>query len=191
MILIIFIFKINLIYKKIISLFIQKHKYLKNHNIIMRILITYYSRTKTTERVAKEIQKKLDCDIEEIIDLKNRSGALGWIKSLFNVFGGKQAKIKPIEKDPSDYDLVIVGTPVWASTMSSATLTYLTENKEKFKDISLFCTCGSSGYVETFAKMEEISDKKAVDTLYITKEEFKSSFESKIEDFDRKIKNIS
>jgi len=154
----------------------------------MKILITYYTRTNITEKVAKTIQKNLDCDIEEIIDLKNRSGALGWIKSLFDVMRQTPSNIKPIEKDSSDYDLVIIGTPVWASSMTPAILTYLKENKEKFKDVSYFCTCGSSGYDETFSKMEEISNKKAVETLFIAKEDLKNSFDSKIQSFTEKIK---
>jgi len=157
----------------------------------MKILIAYYSRTNITAKVAKEIQKNLDCDIEEIIDLKNRSGALNYIKSCFDAIKGKETKINPLEKDPSNYDLVIVGTPVWASTMSSGTLTYLKQNKEKFNDVSFFCTCGSSGYEKTFEKMGEISSKKAADTLYLTKKDINDSFESKIHTFTENIKNIS
>ena len=157
----------------------------------MKILVTYYSRSKNTEKVAKEIQKNLESDIEEIIDIKNRSGTLGWIKSLIDAIRRNSGEIKPIEKNIADYDLVIVGTPVWASSTSSATLTYLKENKEKFKNLSFFCTCGSSGYEETFEQMEELSGKKAVETLYITKKDMNYSFESKIESFSKKIKNIS
>ncbi|MCL2687987.1 MAG: flavodoxin [Methanobrevibacter sp.] len=153
----------------------------------MKILITYYSRTNITKKVAETIQKNLDCDIEEIIDLKNRSGIFGWIKSCVDAIRGKETKIKPLGKDPSDYDLVIIGTPVWASTMSSATLTYLKENKEKFKEVSFFCTCGSGGYEETFSKMEEIAGK-AIETLFITKEDLDSSLESKIQSYAEKFK---
>jgi len=153
----------------------------------MKILITYYSRTNITEKVAKAIQKNLNCDIEEIIDLKNRSGALGWIRSLFDVMKQTPANIKPIEKDPSDYDLVIIGTPVWASSMTPAALTYLKENKDKLKDVSFFCTCGSSGYEETFSKMEEIVGKKAVETLFIIKKDLENSFDSKIQSFTEKL----
>jgi len=153
----------------------------------MKILVTYYSRTKITETVARKIQESLDCDMEEIIDLKSRLGIFGWIKSCFDAIRRNPTKIKPLEKNPSDYDLVIIGTPVWASSTSSATLTYLEENKEKFKDVSFFCTCGSGGYSETFSKMEEIVDKKAVETLFITKEDLNDSLDSKIQSYTEKL----
>ena len=154
----------------------------------MKILITYYSRTNITKKVAEKIQKNLDCDIEEIIDLKNRSGLLGWIKSLLDGIKQRPTNIKQLKKSPSDYDLVIIGTPIWADTMTSAVLTYLQENKEKFKDVSYFCTCRSSGYDETFGKMEEITGKKGVGTLALTKKDLDTSFDSKIRSYTEKIK---
>ncbi|MBZ9571708.1 flavodoxin [Methanobrevibacter sp. TMH8] len=156
----------------------------------MKILVTYYSRTQTTARVAKEIQKKLNCDIEEIIDINKRSGVIGYLKGGYDAMKSKPAKIKPIEKNPSEYDLVIVGTPVWASTMAPAILEYLKENKEKFNDVSFFCTCGGSGYDKTLAKMEEVADKNPLNNLYLTKNDIESSFDSKIEGFIKNIENI-
>ena len=155
----------------------------------MKILVTYYSRTKVTASVAKEIQKNLNCDIEEIIDTKDRSGIIGYIVSCYDAIKAKPGEIKPIEKDVSEYDLVIVGTPVWASTMAPAILTYLTENKEKFKEVSFFCTCGSGGYDKTLSKMEEITGKRSVEKLFLTKKDITSSFEFKIESYTEKLKD--
>jgi flavodoxin len=47
----------------------------------MKILIAYYSRTGTTSKIAKEIAKKIKADIDEIKDLKDRKGILGYIFS--------------------------------------------------------------------------------------------------------------
>jgi len=152
----------------------------------MNILIVYYSRTEITANVARSLKKELNADIEEIKDTKNRSGAIGWIRSCLDAVRKVPAKIKPIEKDPSIYDTVIIGTPVWASTMASPVLTYITENKTKFKDIAFFCTCGSGGYEETFVNMEEIIAKKPLETLFLTKEDI-NSYDRKLESFANKI----
>ena len=154
----------------------------------MKILIAYYSRTNITANVAKSLQKELNADIEEIKDVKNRSGIFGWIKSCFEAIRRVPAEIKPIEKDPSEYDTVVIGTPVWASTMASPVLTYITENKEKFNDTALFCTCGNGGYKETFAHITEIISKTPLETLFLTKTDI-GSYDDKLESYANKIKN--
>lgn len=154
----------------------------------MKTLIAYYSRTEVTAKVAKDLKKEFNADIEEIKDNKKRSGTIGWIKSCFDAIRGIPAKIKPIEKDPSEYDTVIIGTPVWASTMTTPILAYITENKSKFKNIAFFCTCGSSGYEKTFAKMEEAAAKEPLETLFLTKTDI-GSYDEKLESYANKIKS--
>ncbi|KZX17538.1 flavodoxin [Methanobrevibacter cuticularis] len=155
----------------------------------MKILVAYYSRTSVTAKVAEKIQRNLNCDIEEIIDTKNRSGALNYFLSAFEAMRGKPSEIEPIKNDPSEYDLVIIGTPVWASTMASSVLRYILDNKSKFKNLAFFCTCGGSGYEKTLEKMEEVSEKTPLKTFYKTNANSDSELESKINEFTEYIKN--
>lgn len=155
----------------------------------MKILTVFYSRTETTKKIAETISKRLKSDTEEIIDLTDRSGITGWLK------GGKDAKskaltkIKPTQKDPSKYDLIIIGTPIWAWDVTPAVRTYLSDNKAKIKKIAVFCTEGSSGHETAFKTAEEITGKKPIKTLFLTTKEVKSNqHEKKIDDF---IKNLN
>jgi menaquinone-dependent protoporphyrinogen IX oxidase len=50
------------------------------------------------------------------------------------------AVIKPTMYNPSDYDLVIIGPPIWTSRVSTPVRTYIEENKAKFKRAAYFCT---------------------------------------------------
>jgi flavodoxin len=47
----------------------------------MKILIVYYSRTGRTKKIAEKIQYRLNADIDEISDTKNRAGILGWLSA--------------------------------------------------------------------------------------------------------------
>lgn len=132
-----------------------------------KTLIVYYSRTGITKKVAEAIKEQLDCDIEEIVSIKNRAGIMGYITSGREATQKTLAEIMPATKNPSDYDLVIIGTPVWGWNISSPIRTYLENYKEGFKNISAFCTMGGDGDKQSFKEIEKICDKKLVANLAI------------------------
>ncbi len=106
----------------------------------MKILVAYYSRTGTTRKVAEAIAGILKCDIEEVIDKKSRSGALGWLKSGRDAGSKKLTTIEETKNDPGLYDVVAIGTPVWNGTMSTPIRTYIVQHRESFKKVAFFCT---------------------------------------------------
>ena len=149
----------------------------------MKALVVFYSRTGTTKQVAEELAQSLNCDSEELIDTKKRSGPLGFMAA------GKDAKIKKlttladIKQDPSLYDLVILGTPIWAGTLSSATRTYIVNNKSKFKRVAFFCTNGSGGQ-QLFAEMEALCERRPVSALVLPQTEVKKGvYQDKLRQF--------
>ena len=120
----------------------------------MKKLIIYYSRSGTTKKVAEAMQKITNLEIAEIVDIKDRSGASGYLFAGRDAMQKRLTEIKPIDKNLSDYDAVIVGTPVWAWTVSVPVRTFLRLNQGKIKKLACFCTMGSSGEVGTFKDME-------------------------------------
>jgi len=128
-------------------------------------LVVYYSRTGTTRKVAEALARELGADLEEIVDRKPRGGAARF------VVAGKDAALKRatgIEepgRDPASCDLVVVGTPVWAGTMSCAVRTYLLREKERLPKVAFFLTTGRSGADRTFRHMAEVCGKAPEATL--------------------------
>ncbi|MDI9623996.1 MAG: flavodoxin [Methanothermobacter sp.] len=155
----------------------------------MKILLVYYSRSGNTRKIAKEIASKLRCDIEEIEDTQNRSGIIGFLRSAYQAMRGKDTKLKPYHKNPQDYDLVIIGTPIWAGRPSVPISTYLKENKGKFKDMAFFCTYGGTGLENTIETIKTITDKKPRATLDVRESEIKKeAYDPKIESFIKNVK---
>jgi flavodoxin len=126
----------------------------------MKVLVTYYSRTASTKKLAEEIANCLKADIDEIIDKKKRSGPIGFLTGGRDAMKEKETEIE-FEKSPENYDLVVIGTPVWAGNVTPAVRAYLKKNK--FKKVAFFCTFGGS-VDKTFGEMELIS-KKPIATL--------------------------
>lgn len=149
----------------------------------MKTLVVYYSRTGNTKKVAKIIADKLKADLDEIIDLKNRSGILGFI------FAGRDAVKKNLTKiaftkNPADYDLVIIGTPVWATTATPAVRTYLSQNKKSLNTVAFFTTSGGDSPRKTVAFLEKLLERKAMASAGWTTNELKNNtLEPKLDNF--------
>jgi flavodoxin len=110
----------------------------------MKSLVVYYSRTGNAKFVAETVAKELNADIEEIVDLKSRKGTIGWISAGSADQGGKETEIAPTIKKPEDYELIVIGTPVWAWAPSAAIRTWLTHNDLTGKKVALFFTMDSN-----------------------------------------------
>ena len=60
-----------------------------------KAIVLYYSRTGCTRVVAKTIREAMDCDLQEIKDLKDRSGLKGFWGGMKDVSNKVKAEIKP------------------------------------------------------------------------------------------------
>jgi len=136
----------------------------------LKTLVAYYSRTGTTRKIAEEISRLLRCDVEPIVDKKNRAGIIGYLSAGRDASTKKLTEIEQAKFDPASYDLVIVGTPVWASTLSAPVRTYLTQHRERFNKMAFFCTCGG-GKGTAFEEMETVVGKKPLAVLELAKRE--------------------
>ncbi|MFH0892071.1 MAG: flavodoxin domain-containing protein [Candidatus Falkowbacteria bacterium] len=156
----------------------------------MKTLIVYYSRTKTTKKVAEALAQKLEADLEEIIDKKDRAGAFGYLSAGRDATRRYLTDIEPAKKAAGDYDLVIIGTPIWSWNLSTPVRTYLSENKEILYKIktAFFSTMSGSGHERAGREMGGIIGREPVATLgLLTKEVVRDEYGSKLEEFINKI----
>lgn len=150
----------------------------------MKTLIIYYSRTNFTKKIAEELAARLSADIHEVIDLKNRQGAIGFVLAGKDAVQKNLTPIKFPEINLADYDLVIIGTPVWAGTMAAAIRTILTEKKDNLKNIACFATQGGKDLQRVFGEIEKVIDKKLVASeFFVTKEIVQKSYTDKLQGF--------
>jgi len=149
-----------------------------------KILIVYYSRTGITRKVAEALAIKINATVEEIKDTFDRSGAKGYLLAGRDATFKNLTMLETSHVKPQDFDLVIVGTPVWSWTMSVAIRTYLTEQKSKFKKVAFFCTMGSNGDKRTFIEMTGIVNQLPIATMALkTKQVFTDNYENEIQQF--------
>jgi flavodoxin len=104
----------------------------------MKALVVYYTRTGNTKFIADTIAAKLGADIEEIIDLKNRQGKLNFLPAGRDAMRGKGTQIAETKRTATDYDLIVIGQPVWAGSPTPAIRTYLNKNDLSGKKVAIF-----------------------------------------------------
>ena len=124
-------------------------------NLNNRILVVYYSFEGNTRFIAEAIAKELSADIQElkpVKDLKSR-GFGKYVWGGRQVVTKKKPELMPLEKRPEDYDVIFIGTPVWAYTFAPALRTFFASHKLEGKKVALFM-CHGGGPKEAMAKME-------------------------------------
>lgn len=118
-----------------------------------KTLVVHYSLGGTTRRVAEEIARPLGADLDAIEDIRPR-GLFGTLRGALESLARGVPAIRHA-RDPSAYDLVVLGSPVWGLSMSSPMRAYLLRHGERLRDVACFCTWGGIGGWD--AALEEMS----------------------------------
>jgi hypothetical protein len=87
---------------------------------------------------------------------------LGYLRCLMDSWRRRPAGIVPAALDTAQYDLVVVGTPVWGGSVSAPVRSYLLENRSKFRHVAFFCSFGGLGSQAAFDEMRELAGRAPV-----------------------------
>lgn len=136
----------------------------------MKKLVIFYSFEGSTKLLAKAIAETIKADVLELKPKKEVVKSHGFAKYFW---GGKQVflKEKPelekFDKNPNDYDMIFLGTPVWSFTYAPAMRSFLESQKLQDKKIALFCAFeGQKG------KIFENMKKKLAGNEFISEKDF-------------------
>jgi len=144
--------------------------FLHNKKPKYKTLVVYFSKSGNTQKIAYKIAIMLKGDIDRITDLNNRGFCLGGGAATFGI----AADIGAMKYNPADYDLVILGTPVWSWNMSPAMRAYIKKYRGKFKNLGFFVTAGGTAPDKIIKKMEKLSGKKGIAFTGFIEKEFKT-----------------
>jgi flavodoxin-like protein len=136
-----------------------------------QILVVCFSRTGTTQRLADMLTAMLPADCETIRERGGpqwRRGARGYARSLADVIVHRRAELLPTDFDPSHHDIVVVGTPVWASSPSTPVATWLADHRKQFRHVAFCCSLGGHGSEKTFEQMRASAGVSPLATCAVT-----------------------
>jgi len=122
----------------------------------MKSIIIYYSLTWFTKQVAEIIKKNLDSALLELKPLKEINSK--WVWKYFwwgkMVMMKEKPELQEFNLDLSQYDIIILWTPVWAFSYTPVIRSFFDQYVIKDKKILLYCT-HEWAYWKTLNQMEE------------------------------------
>ncbi|MDR0732137.1 MAG: NAD(P)H-dependent oxidoreductase [Treponema sp.] len=123
----------------------------------MSTLIVYYSYTGNSGLVAGVLQNALKAETLELklADDGERKGLAKYLWGGKMVFSRAKPPLKPYRADWENYDLIIIGGPVWAGSPAPALLTFLDETGIRGKKVVLFC-CHRGGKGKALDKLKAL-----------------------------------
>jgi len=107
----------------------------------MKCLVVYYSLEGNTRLMAQAIAGEAHGDRLELIPVNDirPTGFMRFFWGGRQVFTRQKPELKPLERNPSEYDLIFLGTPVWAFTFAPAIRSFLGQCSLEGKPVALFC----------------------------------------------------
>ena len=121
-----------------------------------KILIVYYSLTGNTQFIAETLRDSIEADILELKPIKELKADSG---TRF-MWGGyqstmkKKPKLKDFNINPLEYDLIILGTPVWAWNISPPMRSFLSKYDLTGKNVALWM-CHAGDGIKAMIRFKE------------------------------------
>ncbi|MGA1793815.1 MAG: flavodoxin family protein, partial [Thermoplasmatota archaeon] len=108
----------------------------------LKKLVVFYSNEGNTRLIAEDIAISIGADIMEIKPEKdvNSKGFFGYMIGGWQAIRGFKPPLKPLHKNPEEYEVIFVGTPIWAGRQTPAIKTFLEEHLPEGKKVAFFCT---------------------------------------------------
>lgn len=113
----------------------------------MKSLVIYYSKTGNTKLMAESIASEVNADLFEIKrekDIKSKGGFMLYFRGGFESMTKKNIRLEKTDIDFSKYDLIFLGTPVWAWRLNPVVRSFLKKVKIENKKIGLFACCAGT-----------------------------------------------
>lgn len=124
-----------------------------------RILVAYFSQTGTTEAAAREIQAAAGGDLFEItvVNAYPNSYQATVDRAREELDNNARPALSSSVPNMEDYDVILLGYPIWWHTEPMAVNTFLESYDLTGKTILPFCTSGGSSISESMPDIREIA----------------------------------
>ena len=128
-----------------------------------KILVVYYSLTGNTKFIAEIIQTELNADIlplKPIRELKAESG-MRYFWGGFQTYMKRKPKLEDYTVKPEEYDLIVLGSPVWAWRYSPPIHSFTTNHDLSGKKVAIWMCYAGDG-IKAMGRFKELLDNSKI-----------------------------
>lgn len=147
-----------------------------------RTLVVFHSRSGHTRRIGRMLAARLQADSEEI-GFDTPGAQPGYLRCALQAALGGTAAVRAARHDPAEYELVLVGTPVWCWSLPAPVRGWLEQNRLGPAQVAFFCTMGGSGARRAFAQMRRACGKAPRATLALTEAQLEAGPRAAVDAF--------
>lgn len=161
----------------------------------MKAIIVYFSLEGNSRYVAEKIAQNIGADTLRLEPVK--AYPTSRVKKF--IYGGRSAvfrekpKLREYEFTKRRYDLIILGSPVWAGSYAPPLKSFFKDNNISSKKIALYCCCGGGSTEKCLRRMkEDIKANGLVPTLTLDNpvEHPTEEVEQRIEQFCKQLRRL-
>jgi len=125
----------------------------------------------------------LDADIEAIEEKRPRPvlgvgpgkvGAWAVARAGIAAMLGLGSRLVASRYKARDYDVVVIGTPVWVGSVTPPVRSYLRRHRMYFRGVAFFCTAGDPATLRAFRQMRDIVRREPVASIALQTDDVKS-----------------
>ncbi len=129
----------------------------------MKAIILYYSKSGTTEKLARRIREDISCDMLKI-EPEEPYGS--YVSSLLRVNQErkKQTPVHAVTEIPelSAYDTVFIGYPIWYMDVPAFVADFISRCNLEGKTVIPFATCGLANISATLDTLRRVCPKSEI-----------------------------
>jgi hypothetical protein len=133
----------------------------------MKTLVVYFSRTGHGARVAREIARQCQADLDAIRELSQSGGWGATWSSCWRTLARQETPIHRPARNPARYELVVIGAPVSKLGLAPPVRSYLRQFAERFKQVAFFSAEGGSDDMRLFDELGRLCGKQPVATFAV------------------------
>ena len=157
----------------------------------MKTAVVFYSLDGNCALVAEEIKSQLNADLIQLHtkDEKKRSNIAKFFWSC-GMMLSRRPPLKPYTFDPSIYDFIVIGAPVWAGSPASPLRTFLAETAISGKKVAIFVShAGGKGSALEKLKALLAGNQIIAETDFTNPIKESEKLEKEIEDFVKRFES--